>query len=844
MAQIRKTILKTAAVCIALLILITSPAWTHAAQMAPEESADTNPTASEATEAETSESENTKNQKMELNTDDFHIRAVPGLGGYSKPGVPLPLTVYVESLNEDFEGILRVIVPGEQYSRNAVAYEKDIMLTAGTEKVISTSVENVSAIAPLRVELENTAGKVVLTYDIALQGQVAETALVGILSDDFTALNYMDGKTLNIGSYTGTTQVIELGKDNFPDQSSALEPLSYLVINSYDTSTLNEDQLNALKSWVKTGGILIIGTGSDCQQTLSGFQDGFVSGSAGAAQSGELLLTDTPEESNTAVPFTEADGIITISMNEGTPLEGVLTAPELIWTQTSGQGQIVMTAFNLGMEPVNSWEVKGDMAKTLFEKSASGYSMERIEQLNYGYYMDSWTLSNALDSLHVIQKPKMILFVILFIIFVILVGPGLYLILKAVDKRGWMWIMIPALSVIVTGGVFLFSRNMRIHEPQMASVTDFYYDAQTEGRSQKAYIGIQVPNASRTDVALNDTLSNLSVVPGNNYNISLFGVSGNDENAYNYKTAVRELPEGYQIGIRNGVTFESAYFTADCTADSALSEGSGLDTKIVNTISGIKGSVTNNSGYDLTGVSVYTHNRMVMLGSMKAGETAEFDIADNKQFRFSYDSISSITYNSSNPPSSEEEQLAAARLNNAWNIFGQNYLSTIDDMSAYTFAYLPEWETDYSPSEKTKETGAAILIRRDTAAYEDYPEASNINLYSYALGNPSGWDGDGWLNGSDVEVSFDVHEDIHQVYAFLKSDEDTSMYGGTGNVSVFGLNQQTGEYDALFTDGDLMEFKNGCPYLGTDGIISLKFVTGNQNQSDYAPSITVIGGGN
>lgn len=843
MAQIRKTILKTAAVCIALLILMLSPAGISAAQMAPEESADTNPAASEATEAETSESESTNKQKMELNTDDFHIRAVPGLSGYSKPSVPLPLTVYVESINEDFEGILRVIVPGEQYSRNAVAYEKDVMLTAGTEKIISTSVENVSSIAPLRIELENTSGKIVLTYDITLQGQVAETALVGILSDDFTALNYMDGKTLNIGTYTGTTQVIELGKDNFPDQASALEPLSYLVINSFDTSTLNEDQLNALKSWVKTGGILIIGTGSDCQQTLSGFQDGFVSGSIGAAQSGELMLADTPEASD-AVPFTETDGIITLSMNEGTPVEGVLTTPELIWTQTAGQGQIIMTAFNLGMEPVNSWNVKGDMARTLFEKSAVGYSIERIEQLNYGYYMDSWTLSNALDSLHAIQKPKMILFVILFIIFVILVGPGLYLILKAVDKRSWMWVMIPALSVIVTGGVFLFSRNMRIHEPQMASITDFYYDAKTEGRSQKTYIGIQVPNAFRTNVALNDTLSNLSVVPGSNYNISLFGVSGNNENAYDYKTAVRELPEGYQIGIRNGVTFESAYFTADCTADSALSEGNGLETKIANTISGIKGSVTNNSGYDLEGVSVYTHNRMVMLGSMKAGETAEFDIADNKQFRFSYDSISSYTNTSPNLPASVEEQLKLARLNNAWNIFGQNYLSTIDDMSAYTFAYLPEWETNYASSEKTKETGAAILVRQDTAAYEDYPDATNINLYSYAVGNPSGWDGDGWLDGSEIEVSFDVHENVNQVYALLKSDEDTSMYGGTGNVTVFGLNQQTGEYDALFMDGDLMEFTEGCPYMGADGIISLKFVTGNQNQSDYAPSITVIGGGN
>ncbi|MCI8992756.1 MAG: hypothetical protein HFG80_08580 [Eubacterium sp.] len=840
MAQIRKTILKTAAICIALLIFTLSPTGIHAAQA---QSADTNPEASEATEAETSEAESTSKKKMELTTDDFHIRAVPGLGGYSKPGVPLPLTVYVESINNDFEGILRVIVPGEQFSRDAVAYEKDVMLTAGTEKTISTSVENVSSISPLRIELENTAGKTVLNYDITLQGQSAENALVGILSDDFTALNYMDGKSVHIGTYTGITQVIELGKDNFPDQASSLEPLSYLVINSYDTSALSEEQLNALKSWVKTGGILIIGTGSDYQQTLSGFQDGFVNGSVGAAQSGELLLAEPPEES-AAVPFAETDGVVTLSMSEGAPLENVLSNPELIWAQPAGQGRVIVTAFNLGMEPVNSWSAKGDMAKILLEQSATGYGIQRIEQLNYGNYMDTWTLSNALDSLHEILKPNMPLFIILFIVFVVLVGPGLYLILKAVDKRGFIWVIIPVLSVAVTGGVFLFSRNMRIHEPQMASITDFYYDAETDGRSQKAYIGIQVPNASRTTVTLNNTLSNLSVVPGNNYNISLFGVSSNNENLYNYKTAVRELPEGYQLGLRNGVTFESSYFTADCTAESKLPENNGLETTITNTISGIKGSVTNNSGYDLKGVSVYTHNRMVILGSMKAGETKEFDVADNKQFQFSYDSFSSIYHNINGSPASEEEQRELTQLNNAWNIFGQNYLSSINDMSAYTFAYLPEWETNYFSSEKTKEKGAAILVRRDPAAYEDYPGASNVNLYQYAIGNPSGWDGDGWLNGDEVEVAFDVHENISQVYAFLKSEEDTSMYGGTGKVTILGLNQQTGEYDVLFADSSLIEFKDGCPYMGSDGIISLKFIAGSQNQSDYAPPITVIGGGN
>lgn len=765
-----------------------------------------------------------------MSTGDFRVRVAAGLDGYYKAGAPIPLTIYLESLNEDFEGLVRVIVPASGYGSQATAYEKDIMLTAGSEKTVSMSVENGYGMGNLKLELENARGKVVLEYEIETKNQTNESALVGILSNDFTALNYFDGKRLGFGSYELSTQVVEMSADTFPTQASGLEALGYLIINSYDTSVLSEEQCEAVKGWVENGGILIIGTGSDYRQTLSGFQDGFIGGNIGSPRSGVLNLAQGLEE----VPFSEEDGIVELSVEDGSPLDVVMSIPELIWTQNYGQGHVVMTAFNLGMEPVSSWGEKDEMAQQLLTYAASGYSAQRIENLNYGDSMDSWALSNALDSLHVVVSPNMKLFIILFAAFVFFAGPGLYLILKAVDKREWMWGMIPALAVVVTAGVFLFSRDMRISDPQEASVTSVYYDAEEDASSHKTYIGIRVPGASREQVTMSGGLHNLRLM--DNYSYTWYSSYNDSGDIYSYKTAMRELSEGYQLTMQNQGVFESTYLTADYAA--GAEETFGLETQIIKSLSGISGTVTNNTGRDLYGVSVYTDTHMVMIGELKAGESASFEEADNEFFKAGY-----VSFNDYSIPVTEENEEFLQQLENIWNLFESEYLYSMDAMSAYTFAWVPEWEADYVEQNKVEEVNTAMLVRRDTAVYEGYPDAQAADLFPYTVGSPNNWDTDGWMYDDEVEVSFDMGTVISEVYALIRADDSASVWGTTENVTVYAYNLQTGEYDELFTEGLIEEFPDGCPYMDEYGIIQMKFTSTLADQTDYAPEITVIGGG-
>ncbi len=801
---------------------------------------------SAAEESDASEEESASDRQ-------FTVEVTAGINGLYKSGVSLPLSVSITSAGEDFEGLLRVIVPGVSYESSATAYEHDIMLSADTEKTVTMSVYNESS-ASLLLQIEDLHGNILQEETVTLQVSSSDKALVGILSDDYTALNYFDGRNLEIDEYYGSSQTAELSEELMPEEESSLEVLSYLIINSYDTSKLNEDQITAIEAWVRNGGILILGCGSDYRQTLSAFDSDFLTASVGGFTSGTLQLTGGSD----SMDYTAEDGIVTLS-DAGEDMTDVFTESGLAYRREVGQGQVVLTAFNLGMEPVAGWNAKNEMATLLLQEAAVGYSAKRIYDINYDTSIGVWTLSSILDEMHEITRPNLVLLAVLLLIFVLLSGPVLYLILKKLDRRGLMWILVPVLSLAVTGGVFLFSRDLRLTTVQSASITDIYYDSRTDASSETTYLGLLVPGASGANVTLGNNLS--AVEPKADYTDynysfldSLFGTGSSDTDLLDYKVTLKETSEGYQVGLTNDSTFCSTYLSADSSSDV---EADGLVTEIRKSVTGISGTVTNTTGYDMYGVSVYTDSNTVMIGKLAAGETASFSEEDNlslgnygiEDLLYSYGSSStystsmkSIFYGESGLEEEEWENLA-----NVLQLFLNQYWYSIESNEAYTIAWIPSWEADYINEQDIPENNMAMMVRCDNAPYADYPDASSLTLYEYTAGSPDDWDTDGWMYEADVEVEFNLSSaKMSEIYAMICTD--SSEWGSSGDtVTIYGYNLETEGYDELFTDDMTMEFADGCPYIDETGVVRMRFTStafssGTSNY-DVAPSITVIGGG-
>ena len=85
--------------------------------------------------------------------------------------------------------------------------------------------------------------------------------------------------------------------------------------------------------------------------------------------------------------------------------------------------------------------------------------------------ISSYTLKEILGYMEKPANTGKAFMIFLMTIYVVLVGPVLYLILKAVKQREKIWLCIPALSLIFVGLIFLFSLSVRMNGLSMRSVS-------------------------------------------------------------------------------------------------------------------------------------------------------------------------------------------------------------------------------------------------------------------------------------------------------------------------------------------------------------------------------------
>ncbi|MBO5341901.1 MAG: hypothetical protein J6A73_04340 [Lachnospiraceae bacterium] len=199
--------------------------------------------------------------------DRFDVELKSGYGNSVEIGCYAPFYVEITNNGKDFEGAVQLIIPGAD--NHNVMYEKELSIQQGATKTVELVgfVERVTR--QVKVAVVNNSGKEIW---YSLEGCTTQSNLrdvnVGILSDDYSALSYMDHKTF-YGTSDLSTKIFELNKDTMPSDWRALDMLDVMVITDYSTDQLSEEQLMALTMWVDNGGLLMVGTGSTSNKSLS-----------------------------------------------------------------------------------------------------------------------------------------------------------------------------------------------------------------------------------------------------------------------------------------------------------------------------------------------------------------------------------------------------------------------------------------------------------------------------------------------------------------------------------------------------------------------------------------------
>ncbi|TCT15561.1 hypothetical protein EDC18_103267 [Natranaerovirga pectinivora] len=740
-----------------------------------------------------------------------------------KIGKHMPVTVNIKNNGPDFEGVVEVEVP--RNNNEVTVYKKNISFPQNTEKEVSLSIPVQNNIGSIKVNVKNTNGKLIKDNSFNIDGRrvLTNSLLIGVLSDDYSSLMYLQENSILSHIYSPRT-FVDLSRVHLPEDVLGLGALDVIIINNYNTSNISNEQYDAIKQWVKNGGHLIIGTGPTYNKTLSIFEDDFLSGDI---RSANTIETNFNHEALMPINLHIQD----IIMNEG---EDVF-ADGLVRKIQRGNGVILLTLFDLGLEPLVSYHNNVDFAALLFNNTISNEYLYNAQVDNRR--LDGWRLSSYLSMFPDVNLPKMSTIVIIIMIYLLIVGPLIYFIAKKLDKREFLWIGVPAIAIIFTGIIFSFGGSTRFTQPIINRGNIIMLNNSDDVINIESYVGIISPRARNLLIEVPNDKSPALLANHHNY------YSNNTNKiVHSVITVDRDITN---IEIKNTQAFNPNFLSM---VDTFELEG-GIHSNLSFDLNGISGTLTNNLGHTLEDVFIYGNRMFSLIGNIEEGEKT---ITSKLNSVFNYYDVMNMVYpnrwNRSNVNVSE--QIKVRQRSN----FMEQFLETIErsgDNKIYLMGFynVTEESNIRINNKKQYENNLNMVIIPIELAIN---EGGEINFpLGYFMPTPiyngiDKHDYDHMNNiffGDEIELSYHFYENLELEKIKFENNILTSRFGSFGG-DVYIYNYFSEGYELFDYINETIEGDRLDEVINELNQLQIKLVQPqNQGQgpTHYATSVPLIG---
>ncbi len=530
--------------------------------------------------------------------------------------MPSGITTYdvrltVENTGNDWEGTVRLAVIGSYGSKTDCAYDTVISLPQGSTKQFAVRIPRDSfsssgrSSGDVNVSLINGNSNVAAqTTFKQLLNEEADALTMGILSDDYSALTYLDmgGQKLYYYSDDYPIKLMELNQDNLSD---SLEAMTFLVIDRYNTGVLTDDEIAAIENWTNDGGVLIIGTGSYAEDTLSGFD--YLGIECREVYEKGINVKKWNNESE----YVDWSKLNMANLMDTTNQYYMRYHPSLAMTSSYSDGAVGVLPYSLSelgrlkVSDFSDYISQSDFVNCILEDVSSNAD-SRYGSLNSGYDYDSSymvrRMLSALGNSSNILNFGILKFIV--IVYVILVGPIFYLILRALKKRDLYWAVVPAAALVGIVLVFFAGRGFEVVSTRVYSVTVCNLSDKSDCRT---YLHCYDANHREWSLRLSEGYEYAG--PQTSYSV------GDD---YDYYYHIRKEGDRLFFGIKPASGFEDAYFSAGRTADEQMAGSIAGET--YNKSTNYK-NVTNDTNYDFAYFAVLIDDKVRVYKNLKAGET-------------------------------------------------------------------------------------------------------------------------------------------------------------------------------------------------------------------------------
>ncbi len=744
-------------------------------------------------------------EEMTATGKEFTMSVTCGYGRYAKYGRDMGVQAEITNHGDDFVGELWVLVPNNGSGNQSTLFKKEFAIAAGETKKVEIAVPVLFSTGKLEVSIRDEAEKEKTSTSVKVNVQGNTNVMyVGVLSDNYVDLSYFTDDQ---------TKTFLMKAEDFPEDKKSLDMLDIIVINDFNTSIFNENQYEALKDFVNKGGSLVIGTGATGTKTLEGFKDNFLTGTMEGTVRAQLALGSETERMDKE--------ILTITLDNSIP---VYTENEVVLMEKvkTGKGNILLFTFDLALENA-CWDTMGKyvLSKVTSNVSDAKRSQIAAEQNGNNFYQ----LRNCLEMATSDNVPTVGRYAVILLIYLVLIGPLLYAVLKKLDKRNYTWVIVPAFAVIFSLVIYIMGTNTRLSKPYVQYITFAHVADGIE--SEEMTFSLTAPYNNAYEVTL----------PAE-YDVTL-PVSDYYYDSYNYDQSTSEynMSVGYgaevtTLGIRNHGAFEPAYFSASSIKNA---EGSAkTDISLKEDENGeitYTGTVTNQLGYDLESAVLVVDSRYYLIGDIANGETKNIDqctsyIVYSQEALWNNDLMAQAVggdpwRNGGNSDKLRQYYALEYKFTNFMGNTKENYL----------LGFTKDSSNPLIDALGLKNEGIKLVT---TSVDVNYQTADNQIYIPYFDNNYVVLSGDydpnyRYINSEmlEVEVHFEADEKITSlIYPKTGNPENDKTihnysYGYYGTIHAF--NYKTGQYEVIFESGKPAEFTEVKDYLNEENGMRLMF---------------------
>lgn len=548
------------------------------------------------------------------------LEADYGFNGKAREGRYLPISVSFQNQGQEgFSGKLKIMTL--ESSMEVYQYEYPVELGAGENLernyYIPLGVEN----DQLFLVLTDGEGKEIVRKRLKLDiSTESATLFVGALTDSPDSLSYLD----EVGLIYGTlrTSLIPLSKEDVPSDELGLDQFDLIAVNDFDWNSLTSAQEKAVLSWVKEGGTLLFGTGESLDRNMGRLRDRFLEKGSIMILPQEIHFEKAGEQNGLeeAVSLPIADFTVkrgrTVWIEEGIPL---------LTKKRQEKGQIILAGFDLAeISEVCS-------GRPAFLEQIFGYILgsERVLYLAQDQY---YSLSNLYYSIQMLintgsvaRLPKVGLYTVVILVYIIVIGPGLYLYLKKKSLQNYYMPSVVATALAFTGLLYAMGSRTRFDAPFFTYATvENYEENEVENQT---YINVRSPYNTPYTVALSPDYTIRPITKNYYYepNSRPMNFTGTER----YETALSMNPSQTEVKVRDSVAFEPKLFSLK--KEEPVKNGM-ADGEIGFFDGTITGTVTNSSGEELNNAVLLLYGKVLFLGDMAPGECV--DLADYPQLNY------------------------------------------------------------------------------------------------------------------------------------------------------------------------------------------------------------------